>query len=202
MQQAAPTALAPERPERRAYKRHRVSLFGRFMTPDKLEYPCQVVDMSPGSMAVVCAHVGEIGMQVICYVTHIGRVEGTITRHFTGGFAMALNTSARKREKLNAKLEWIVNHAKYGTPDDRVHERRSPRNPLTEVRLHDGRSYKCRIIDISMSGAAIEIEVRPDLGTKLTLGGLEGIVVRQFDEGVAIEFLKVQADDSLDRFIG
>ena len=199
--QAAPAVSLPEQPERRAFERRKVSLFGRFMTPDKLEYPCQVIDLSPGGMGVICAHVGEVGMPVICYVTHIGRVEGTIARHFTGGFGMKLVASERKREKLIAKLEWIVSHAKYGTPDDRIHERRAPRSPLTEVKTSDGRAYKCKIIDISLSGAAIEIEVRPELGARLNLGGMEGIVVRHFDEGVALEFLKLQQDDSLSRFV-
>lgn len=199
--QAAIAALPPEQPERRAFVRQKVSLFGRFMTPDKVEYPCQVIDLSPAGMGVICAYVGDIGMPVICYVTHIGRVEGTIVRHFTGGFGMALVASARKREKLVAKLEWIVSHAEYGTPDDRIHERRAPRSPLTEVKMADGRAYRCKIIDISLSGAAIEIDVRPELGARLNLGGLDGIVVRHFDEGIALEFLRLQQDDSLSRFV-
>lgn len=179
-----------------------VSLFGRFMTPDHTEYPCQVVAMSPDMMDVICAHTGEIGMPVICYVTHIGRVEGSIVRQFVGGFEVEIVSSTRKREKIASKLEWVVSLASGGTVDDRVHERTTPRNTLSQISTTDGRTYPCRILDVSLSGAAVEMDVRPALGTRMVLGGLEGIVVRQFDEGIAIEFLKVQQEETLDQLIG
>ena len=178
-----------------------VSLFGRFMTPDHIEYPCQVVEMSPRVMDVICAYVGEIGMQVICYVTHVGRVEGVVRRQFVGGFEVEIICSARKQEKIAAKLRWVVEHAAGGTADDRVHERVAPRNTLSQISTTDGRTYPCRILDISLSGAAVELDVRPALGTRMVLGGLEGIVVRQFDEGVALEFLKLQPESSIDELV-
>lgn len=196
------TDEATARPERRAYSRSPVSLFGRFMMPDRIEYPCQVINASPASMGLITAHVGEVGTPCIFYVTHLGRMEGTIARHFPGGMGVRLDTSERKREKLSAKIDWVVNHAKYGTAENRVHERRAPRASLSEVHTPDGRSYRCRIVDISLSGAAMEMDVRFDLGARLILGGLEGIVVRQFDEGCAIEFLNVQRDDLVKRLSG
>ena len=148
-----------------------VSLFGRFMTPDHVEYPCQVVAMSPTMMDVICAHTGEMGMSVICYVNHVGRVEGTIVRQNVGGFEVEIVSSERKREKIASKLEWVISHEQGGTVDDRIHERLTPRSTLSQISTMDGRAYPCRIIDISLSGAAIEIDVRPALGTRMVLGG-------------------------------
>ena len=185
-----------------AAAKERVSLFARFMTPDHVEYPCQIVNMSPDAMEAICAHTGEIGMQVICYVNHIGRVEGTIERQFVGGFEIALRSSERRRDKIAAKLEWVVSHARGGSVDDRIHERVTPRNTLSQISTADGRVYPCRIIDVSLSGAAVELDVRPALGSRMVLGGLEGVVVRQFDEGIAIEFLRVQGEDSLQTLVG
>ena len=179
-----------------------VSLVGRFMTPDHTEYPCQIVAMSAHGMEVICAHDGEIGMSVICYVTHVGRVEGTIVQQFVGGFEVEIVCSERKRDKIASKLEWVVSHARGGTVDDRVHERVTPTSTLSQVATADGRTYPCRILDISLSGAAIELDVRPALGSRMVLGGLEGIVVRQFDEGIAIEFLKLQPEETIDRVVG
>ena len=39
--------------ERRRFQRVRVDLLGRYMLPDRREFPCQVVNMSPGGMAVL-----------------------------------------------------------------------------------------------------------------------------------------------------
>jgi hypothetical protein len=58
--------------------------------------------------------------------------------------------------------------------------------------LEDGRRYNCKIIDISLSGAAIETDVRPAMGTPVTLGRMRARVVRHFDDGIAVEFASVQ----------
>ena len=40
-------------PDRRRHRRVPVTLFGRFMREDKQEFPCQVINMSAGGMAVL-----------------------------------------------------------------------------------------------------------------------------------------------------
>jgi len=39
--------------ERRRFQRVSVNLLGRYMLADRREFPCQVVNMSPGGMAVM-----------------------------------------------------------------------------------------------------------------------------------------------------
>ena len=39
--------------ERRRFQRVRVNLLGRYMLSDRREFPCQVINMSPGGMAVL-----------------------------------------------------------------------------------------------------------------------------------------------------
>ena len=50
---------APSRVERRNFQRVRVKIYGRFMLEDRTEHPCQVVDMSPGNVALRADRVGE-----------------------------------------------------------------------------------------------------------------------------------------------
>jgi hypothetical protein len=72
-----------------------------------------------------------------------------------------------------------------------------PRNPRTILHMPDKRQYTCRIVDLSLSGAAVEIDVRPAIGTQVTLGNMRGQIVRHFDEGIAIEFGAVQHSEQL-----
>ena len=44
--------------ERRRFQRVRVDLLGRYMLPDRREFPCQVVNMSPGGMALIAPVAG------------------------------------------------------------------------------------------------------------------------------------------------
>lgn len=192
----------PARAERRNFSRVRVNIYGRFMLEDRSEHPCQVIDMSPGNALLRTTRIGQPGEKVIAYIDHIGRVEGVVTRTLPDGFAMTLVASDRKREKIAAQLTWLANKHELDLPEDRRHERVAPRNPASVLQLLDGRKYPCRIIDLSLSGAAIEIEVRPAIGIQVTLGSMRGQVVRHFPDGLAIEFAVVQRPESLDAEFG
>jgi len=189
---------SPSRAERRNFQRVRVKIYGRFMLEDRTEHPCQVLDMSPGNVAFRADRVGAPGEKVIAYIDHIGRVEGVVTRTLEDGFAMTVIASERKKDKLAAQLTWLANKHELDLPEDRRHERVAPRNPLSVIKLSDGRQYQCRIVDLSLSGAAIEIDVKPALGVQVTLGTMRGMVVRHFEDGCAIEFAVVQRPETLD----
>lgn len=189
---------APSRAERRNFQRVRVKIYGRFMLEDRTEHAGQVVDMSPGNVAFRTDRSGAAGEKVIAYIDHIGRIEGVITRTLPDGFAMTVIASERKKDKLAAQLTWLANKHELDLPEDRRHERVAPRNPINVLQLIDGRQYPCRIIDLSLSGAAIEIEVKPAIGVQVTLGTMRGQVVRHFEDGVAVEFAVIQRPDSLD----
>src|SRR5271165_2996510 len=82
----------------RRYQRVKVDLLGRYMLEDRREFPCQVVDMSPGGMAVIAPQCGKPGERVVAYIDHIGRLEGTIARIYPSGFSMTILASVRKRD--------------------------------------------------------------------------------------------------------
>lgn len=199
-QQASPAARKPQ-PEQCSFQRVSVNLPGRLMLPNHDEYECTVLDMSPGDASFVCAARPRMGERIIAYVDHLGRIEGSVAVLNDNGFAILLTATDRKREKLAAQLTWIANKHELGLPEDRRHNRLTPRNTRTELTLDDGRRYPCRIIDLSLSGAAIDIDVRPALGTPIQLGNMKGRVVRHFQEGVAIEFSSVQSKEALTAFL-
>lgn len=178
-----------------------VNLPGRLMCADFSEHDCVAAEMSPGSVQFVCSARPRANERIVAYLDHVGRIEGRVELLSADGFAINLNATARKREKLAAQLTWLANKHELGLPEDRRHERYTPRNPRSEVFLDDGRRYPCRIIDLSLSGAAIEIEVRPALGTPVTLGTMRGRIVRHFQEGIALEFTRIQPSDALRAFL-
>jgi hypothetical protein len=174
------------------FQRVKVSVLGRYMLADRREFPCQVLEMSPGDAVVIAPVSGKPGEKVIAYLDHIGRVEGAITESNEGGFVMDIVASPRKRDKMAAQLTWLANKDVLNLPEDRRHERVVPDNRHSTVVLDDGRRYNCKIIDISLSGAAIELAVRPAMGTPVTLGRMRARVVRHFQDGVAVEFISAQ----------
>lgn len=174
------------------FQRVKVSVLGRYMLADRREFPCQILEMSPGDAVVIAPVSGGVGEKVIAYIDHIGRIEGSIIDAIDGGFKMDVVASDRKRDKMAAQLTWLANKDLLNLPEDRRHERVVPDNRHSTVVLDDGRRYNCKIIDISLSGAAIELAVRPAMGTPVTLGRMRARVVRHFQNGVAVEFASAQ----------
>jgi hypothetical protein len=184
--------------DRRRHQRVKVNLLGRFMLPDRREFPCQVINMSPGGMALIAPVGGAPGDRVIAYVDHLGRLEGQIARVFANGFAMTISATARKRDKLAAQLTWLANRNILGLPEDRRHGRIAPRNPVGRLILPNGVNLTCRIIDVSQSGAGVTSKERPPIGALVTLGKVQGRVVRHLEDGFAIEFTRLQHEDFLE----
>jgi hypothetical protein len=186
--------------ERRRHQRVKVNLLGRYMLADRRDFPCQVIDMSPGGMAVITPVVGAPGERVIAYVDHLGRLEGKIARLIDNGFAMTISATSRKRDKLAAQLTWLANRQILNLPEDRRHGRFVPRNTLARLILPNGTNVTCRVIDLSASGAAVAIspELRPDVGAAVTIGKTTGRVVRHIEDGFAIEFTRLQHPDSIE----
>ena len=174
------------------FQRVKVSVLGRYMLADRREFPCQIIEMSPGDAMVIAPVAGVVGEKVIAYIDHVGRIEGTLLAPIEGGFMMDIAASPRKRDKMAAQLTWLANKDILNLPEDRRHERVVPDIRHSTVVLDDGRRYNCKIIDISLSGAAIELDVRPAMGTPVTLGRMRARVVRHFQNGVAVEFASAQ----------
>jgi hypothetical protein len=190
--------VLPLNEEKRRFQRVRVNLLGRYMLADRREFPGQVVAMSPGDLTMIAPQSGVAGERVIAYVDHVGRLEGAITNLMENGFVMQVGATDRKRDKLAAQLTWLANREILNLAEDRRHGRMVPKRPATTVVMPNGTNLSCRIIDASQSGAAIATTERPALGMLLTIGKLQGRVVRHLDDGFAIEFTRLQHPDFLE----
>jgi hypothetical protein len=184
--------------DRRRHRRVPLVMLGRYMLASRQEYPCQSVDISPGGLALITPVRGLIGERIVIYLETIGRIEGQIVRHTEHGLALAMTATIRKRDKLASQLTWLCNRQSLGLPEDRRHERIAPRHAAVAVKLADARETTGRLIDISLSGAALTLGQQPALGSAITLGSTPGRVVRHFEGGIAVEFRMPLSPDRFD----
>src|ERR1051326_294606 len=182
----------PHAQERRRHQRVRVNLLGRYMLADRREFPCQVVNMSPGGMALIAPVSGNVGDRVIAYVDHLGRLEGKIARQLQNGFAMTIAATPRKRDKLAAQLTWLANRSILDLPEDRRHQRVATRDQTTTVRMETGGEERCRLVDLWVAGCGVISDGRPPIGSGVRVGRAPGRVVRHLDSGFAVEFTRIQ----------
>jgi hypothetical protein len=189
-------------PDRRRHRRVPVTVFGRFMREDKQEYPCQVINMSAGGMAILAPVTCQEGERIVAYLDNLGRIEGIVTRAFEGGFAVRILASLHKRERIANLLTWLTNQKALGLGEERKHERVVPRINASKLILPNGDVHNCRVIDVSLSGASVACAVKPEIGTVVILGRMRGRVVRHHDQGVALQFVELQDPDNLSRTFG
>ena len=188
----------PHSEERRRHQRVRVNLQGRYMLADRSEFPCQVVNISPGGIALIAPVSGAVGDRVIAYVDHLGRLEGKIARQLQNGFAMTIAATPRKRDMLAAQLTWLANRSILNLPEDRRHGRFVPKITDARLILPNGTNIGVRLLDLSLSGAGIGTPARPEIGSHVTIGKIPGRVVRHLEQGFAIEFQRMQHPDSVE----
>jgi PilZ domain len=187
--------------ERRRHQRVAIALVGRYMLEDKREFSCQTTDMSPGGVALVAPVRGQIGERVVAYLEQIGRIEGKIARHTERGFALQLNLPFVKREKIANQLTWLINRDALGMPEDRRHERIVPHLRHAILKIEGDREHVVKLIDVSMSGAAVSTPAKPAVGTRVVLGKTSGHVVRIFEGGFAVAFDEMITAENFDENI-
>ena len=97
-------------------------------------------------------------------------------------------------ESLQAVASRKRSHERQVSDDGVNNERRTFRRTtvdggLARLTVESGSSFGCKVLDLSLGGAAVEVEVRPPIGQKVVLGRTEGRVVRHTATGLAIEFI-------------
>lgn len=185
------------RRDARRHSRVAVSLGARCLFEDRREVECRIVDMSVAGAALEAPALGLPHERIVAYVEDVGRLEGRIVRRFSGGFAFSWESSPTRRDKLADRLTWIANRAVLGLADDRRHERAVPTEPWSRLVFADGSTTRCRILDVSTSGAAVRSEMRPPIGARVFLGRMSGRIVRHGEASIGIEFDRLQSERAL-----
>ena len=92
-----------------------------------------------------------------------------------------------KSATIAARMAWHRRMAA-GHDDRRGHGRIVPLRPDVDVQLPSGLEVAGTLIDLSGTGAAVCLPVRPDVGARIVVGRRHATVVRHLDGGVAVAF--------------
>lgn len=188
--------------ERRRFTRHALMLMGRFMCASRQEFVCSTLDVSVAGLALAAPVQPAVGESIIIYIDELGGLEGNVVRHFPGGFAVRLRVTQHKREKLAARIIWLLNRAEFEGAEMRAHERTLPDNDQSLLQLAGDISMPVQVLDVSLSGANVATDARPPVGSEVMLGKLRAKVARHHDRGIGLRFLDIQEPEALRRSYG
>ncbi len=181
--------LARSKADRRRYRRVEVNLPGKLFVPAVAqEYPCTVIDLSPGGANITCDAELTLDTQIVLYANTFGRFEGTIVRREGSNAGVRFVSTALKRERTAEQLTLFMNRALLDEAGLRRDDR-TPTRGLTRFVRHDGQVVPCEVLDLSMSGISVKTDLRPAVGEFVLIGQLAGRVARHHDQGIGIEFV-------------
>lgn len=172
--------------DRRKYLRVDAPLKARFLNESGDEQPCLVINVSAGGAKLKAKTPPAFGSHVVLYIDRLGRFEGRVIRSSGAIFVVNYEKRRRKSARTADSLTEVVNNTKRA--QDRRGGPRIRQDAPAKVYFDDGRVETCAILDISLTGASIEITPRPPLGARLILGRMNAKVVRRHEKGVGVIF--------------
>ncbi len=175
--------------ELRRYRRVPIDLPARAIINGVNEHHGNLINMSPGDLAMRTEAATQIGDAAVVYVAGLDVFEGTVARVFPDGFALSFRLSRIRRALLTEKLMTIVNPRLAEGMRDRRGGLRHPMNSQRMVcRLPDGSSLFVRVLDMSVDGVAVESKRKPPLGSDIHVGRLRGVVMRHTGRGFVVVY--------------
>ncbi len=173
--------------DKRTHRRIALPLTVKMLFPDGTESEAIVRDISAGGAALLSEDRPAVNSNLVIYVEDVGRLEGSVVRHHTHGFAVSFSASKQKKDRVADKLTWVANKSRLGLADDGLSLAGVAAN-AAELLLSDGSVLDCRIIGLSLNGASIRVTPKPPIGQDVSLGRMRGQVTHHLPDGVGIEF--------------
>jgi hypothetical protein len=79
-------------------------LEGRYMMPERVEFACHTLAVSPWAFHLSAAACPYRGQRIVAYLQDVGRVEGVVSEVARGEFWLRIEASERKRDQLTGVL--------------------------------------------------------------------------------------------------
>lgn len=173
--------------DNRAHRRVTVPLRVRYLLPDQTEYGGRILNISVGGALIEARPGATQGDKVILYIDELGRFDAEVLRIERDGFACRFIDRRARQKRIADTLTWLLNGG------DKLLNRRSAKRIRQEktatAYFKDGTQQPCIIVDVSTSGASLQIDPKPVIGSQFQIGQMMVRVVRHHDEGVGAEFI-------------
>lgn len=181
--------------DQRRYRRISLNLPARIVVNAVDEHEGRLVNISPGDMALITEAKAVVGDAIVIHIKGLDIIEGTVARTFPDGVAISFLLSKSRKAVLTEKLMLLANPGfADGLDDQRAEPRHGASNARTVCRLQDGSALFVKVVNMSVSGAAVDAPKRPPIGSPIIIGRQRGVIVRHTPRGFVIVYDEAAQD--------
>jgi hypothetical protein len=180
--------------ERRAIPRHAIILPALCWRGDGSSFHAVTVDISAEGIRLRSATIPPVAERLGCSIRGVGTMEIRVVRAGTDDFAVRVGGRGATPGEV---VRGLVDLARLQAPPPeqvRVHRRVVPTRRAVQVALADGKGVPARILNLSASGVALQLDATLEVGQTIVVGRHRARVARRIAGGVGAAFLAPLAE--------
>lgn len=144
--------------------------------------------LSPQGITFRSATVPGKGDRLTCSIRHVGSIEVQVVETGINTFTVKPTGGRRRSAMLVRTLVDLAQQQDHSTERQRVHPRIVPTRIDLRITMEDGSILSGRLVNVSASGAAVQIDIPIAAGTAIRLGSTDAVVVRTYENGIGASF--------------
>jgi hypothetical protein len=154
-------------------------------------------DLSVAGLRFRSASVPSLGETLTCSIRHAGTLEVLVVHRTKTAFVTRVTRAEVAIPVIVRRLLDLAEDQGCDLAPRRVHPRFVPDRPDILVTTASGVQVPGRLINVSASGAALQVDIRLEPGTRITLGRTPATVARCFEDGIGAAFLELLERDNV-----
>ena len=142
------------------------------------------------------AVVPDLGETLTCSIRHAGTLEALVIERGRSQFVARVLRAEQSLPATVRRFLDLAGEQNTEAPRHRVDPRFVPDRPDILVTTASGVQVPGRLLNVSVSGAALQVDIPLEPGMRITLGRTPATVARCFEDGIGAVFLAPLARES------
>src|SRR5579871_4078493 len=183
-------AAAPASRDSKPCRLENVALAAKIFVPStQAQIDGVVTDLSTQGATIATTEGSSMGVEIALYIDGFDRFSAFLVSASQEQVRVKFHCSALKQARTAEKIRRYLQ----GNSEPASTLQNAPGWTIHSVRKFkrsNGQIARFEVIDISLTGASLRTSSRPLLGEVVSIGAVQGRVVRHFDDGIAVEFFR------------
>ena len=178
---------------KRSCERSQLGMKGAIFFPERQsEEECFVFDLSPAGAGIKSTCSIAPGSRTVLYVAGLGRFDGNISRRDRLRIGLQFKFTDIKRERIAAQLSALVSQGEVGETALRVGSRMNRGSMPSSFVSQSGKTHACELAELTLIGASLKTDGRPDIGEIICFGSVLARVVGHTEHGICVNYAESQ----------